>query len=96
MNLPDFSPRAVADLDGILAFIARDKPQAAAKLVARLKHRCCLVADFPELGTRREDLMEGLRSSSVGNYLIYYRPVAGRVRIERVLHAARDVDKLFG
>ena len=96
MNLPEISPRAVVDLDEILEFIARDKPQAAVKFVARLKDRCRLLADFPELGTRREDLMAGLRSSSVGNYVIYYRPITARVRIERVLHAARDVESLFG
>jgi plasmid stabilization system protein ParE len=39
MNRPEFSPRAVVDLDDILAFIARDKPQAAVKFVARLKER---------------------------------------------------------
>jgi toxin ParE1/3/4 len=96
MSLPDFSPRAVADLDEILAFVARDKPLAAVKFVGKLKDRCRLLADFPEMGTRRDDLMSGLRASSIGNYVIYYRPIESRVRIERVLHAARDVDALFG
>ncbi len=95
MSLPDFAPLAVADLDEILDFIAQDKPEAAVRFVGKLKPRCRLLADFPDLGTRRDDLASGLRTPCVGNYVIYYRPIDTRTRIERVLHAARDVEALF-
>jgi toxin ParE1/3/4 len=95
MKLPEFSPRAAADLDEILAFIARDKPLAAEKFVIRLKDKCHLLAEFPEMGRRRDDLSPGLRVFVVGNYANYYQSSDGRIRVERVLHAARDVDALF-
>jgi toxin ParE1/3/4 len=39
--------------------------------------------------------MPALRSLSVGNYLIFYRPLADGIEIVRVLHGARDIDSLF-
>lgn len=95
MKPPEFSPRAFSDLDELLEYIARDKPDAAAKFVAKLKEKCRLLARFPELGAPRVELMPTLRVFSVGNYAIYYRPLETSIRVERVLHAARDVDVFF-
>lgn len=35
--------------------------------------------------------MPALRSSPVGNYLIFYRPLPDGIEILRVLHGARDI-----
>jgi toxin ParE1/3/4 len=78
-------------LKEIAAYIRRDNPQAAKRVVERIRDVCkkTLVA-FPQGGTMRDDLSPGLRCFSVGNYVIYFR---GRnpVQIVRVLHGARDV-----
>ena len=37
----------------------------------------------------------GLRSWSVGNYVIFYRQVSTGIDIVRVLHGARDIEALF-
>lgn len=95
MNEPIFSPLAVADLEGILEYISRDKPTAAVAFVETLKGKCHTLARFPLLGPSREGLIPGLRMFPVGNYVIYYRPEGGSVRIERVLHGARDADSLL-
>jgi toxin ParE1/3/4 len=95
MNEPSFSPLAVAGLEGILDYIARDKPLAAIAFVQTLKDKSNTLARFPLLGAAREGLIPGLRMFPVGNYVIYYRPQGGGVRIERVLHGARDADALF-
>jgi toxin ParE1/3/4 len=95
MNEPFFSPLAVADLEGILEYIARDKPLAAIAFVETLKDKCYTLARFPLLGELREELIPGLRMFPVGSYVIYYRPEGGGVRIERVLHGARDVGTLL-
>lgn len=87
---------AVQDLDGILDYIARDNPTAAVSFVEILREKCNTLARFPLLGASREQLVEGLRVFSVGNYVIYYRPEGDTVRIERVLHGARDADSLLG
>lgn len=96
MREPVFSPMAVEDLDGIVEYIARDNPPAAARFVEALREKCYTLARFPLLGTTREGLIRGLRAFSVGNYVIYYRPEEDTVRVERVLHGARDADSLFG
>ena len=95
MKLPDFSPQSVADLKGIMAHIAQDKPQAAQRFVARLKEKCYFLATTPYAGTARDDLSPGLRVFSVGNFVVYFRPIDTGVRVERVLHGALDVDALF-
>jgi len=96
MREPLFSPMAVEDLDGILEYIARDNPVAAVHFVQSSKEKCNTLARFPLLGASREDLAERLRVFSAGNYVIYYRPDGETVRIERVLHGARDADSLLG
>ncbi len=46
-------------------------------------------------GIARPELAAGLRCYSVGNYVIYYRPAKDGIEVARVLHGARDVDRLF-
>jgi toxin ParE1/3/4 len=53
------------------------------------------LADFPQIGTRRDELKAGLRSQPVGNYLIFYFPLEDGIDIVRVLHGSRDVDAIF-
>lgn len=96
MTEPVFSPMAVEDLEAILQYIARDRPAAAVSFVETLKDKCNTLARFPLLGASRDHLAEGLRVFPVGSYVIYYRPERDTVRIERVLHGARDADALFG
>ena len=95
MNGPVFSPLAVQDLDGILQYIAADRPAAAVAFVNKLKDTCNLLAKYPLIGSSREELAKGLRAFSCGSYVIYFRPRGKTVRIERVLHGARDADALF-
>jgi toxin ParE1/3/4 len=46
------------------------------------------------MGRERPDLRAGLRSFTVGSYLIIYRPLADGIEVVRVLHGARDLAKL--
>jgi len=87
----EFSPQARLDLLAILRFIAADKPQAAARFAEKLELRCRLLTQFPSLGTRRDDLIPGLRVFVVRGYGIYFRNIADVVRIERVLSPGLDV-----
>jgi toxin ParE1/3/4 len=95
MSVLEFSPKAVADLESILKHIAQDKPRTATSFVAMLKEKCQLLASSPAAGTLREDLLPDIREFSVGNYVIYFRPIGDALRIERVLHGARDVGAMF-
>lgn len=91
------SPRAAADLDEIADYIARDNPIRAASFVAELEAKCRAVASAPELYPLRSDLAPSLRMAVHGRYLILYRdiPDENAVRIERVLHGARNLPRLI-
>ena len=95
MSKLSFSPLAVKDLDGILEYISQDNPTAATSFVELLKEKCQLLAQFPLLGAPRNSLAKGLRVFSVSNYVIYYRLEGNSIRIERVMHGARDMDSLI-
>jgi toxin ParE1/3/4 len=91
------SPKAVADLEEIAEYIAQDNPVRAASFVAELEATCRSVAAAPELYPARTDLAPGLRMAVHGRYLVLYRDLTGEftVRIERVLHSARDLPRLM-
>ena len=88
-------PEAESDLDEIWWYIAQDSPQNADRFLDRIQERCLALADFPQMGTSRDDLKVGLRSQPFGNYLIFYFPLEDGIDIVRVLHGARDVDAIF-
>lgn len=93
MNLL-ISSSARDDLRGIYIRIAQDRPVAADRFIERLKSRFHLLAQFPDVGTAREDLGSGIRAFSFRTYVIYFRAVGEDLLIERVLHGSRDVDHL--
>ncbi len=85
-------PAAETDLDEIWWHIAQDNPINADRFLDRILDSCHTLADFPHMGAKRDELMPGLRSHPVGNYLIYYFPLADGIEIVRVLHGSRDVN----
>ena len=85
------SEKAYEDLLGILRYVARDKPQAAVKLVDSLQQQCEFLARFPQSGTAQDDLAPDLRVFSFRGYGIYFRDLPDRVRVERVLPPGLDI-----
>ncbi|BDI20174.1 hypothetical protein ANSO36C_59760 [Nostoc cf. commune SO-36] len=53
------------------------------------------LAAMPGIDRNRPELGEGIRSFPSGNYVIFYRTVEGGIQIMRVLHGARDIEKIF-
>jgi toxin ParE1/3/4 len=47
------------------------------------------------MGQDRSELMAGLFSFPVGNYVIYYRPIDGGIEVVRVLHGPRETQPRF-
>jgi toxin ParE1/3/4 len=88
-------PLAGNDLDEIWLYIAQDNPDSADALLDKIEERCQALAQFPFIGTDRDELMPDLRSLPVGNYLIFYMPIEDGIVVVRVLHGMRDVDALF-
>jgi len=91
------SPRAAADLEEIAEYIARDNPARAATFNCR--------AGGEVQGCRRDaGFVPGshgpgsrLRMAVHGRYLLLYRdlPERSTVRVERVLHGARNLPRLL-
>lgn len=88
-------PQAEVDLDDLWWSIAQDNPDAADRVLDAIDDRCTLLAQFPRLGTSRDELLPGLRSSPVGSYLVFYLPLPDGIEVIRVLHGSRDLDRLF-
>ena len=90
-----FAPEALADLAAIYDFVAVDDRLAAERLIERLERQAAILAATPGIGRRRLELRHDLRSSAVGRYVIFYRPVTDGIEIVRVLHGMRDLDAMF-
>ncbi len=88
-------PLAEADLDDIWWYIAQDNPDAADRLLDKIEEQCQALAQFPQMGINRDELMPALRSFPIGNYLIFYFPIADGIEVIRVLSGMRDIDALF-
>ena len=91
------APEASRDLRGIRDHIAKVNPEAARRVVTRLRDMARLLACAPALGRSRPELGRDLRSFVADRYVLFYRPLQGATGIEpaRVLHGARDLDALF-
>ena len=91
-----FSPLAETDLVEIGVYIARDNPTRALSFIDELETQCDALGAFPGMGVARHDVAADMRMLPYGSYLIFYREQEDHVRIERILHRARDVDALLG
>lgn len=87
---------AVADLDDIYTFIARENAEAAQRVVVEIYRSVeTNLREHPGIG--RAGRVEGTREYILPGlpYLIPYRVKRSDVQILRVLHAARDWPKEF-
>ncbi len=91
-----YTPEADQDLIRIGSYIARDNPLAAIRWVDAIEAVCDLLAAQPGIGQRIKTKRFGdVHRHVVGNYLIYYDPTAAGIEVIRVVHGARDQDKLL-
>ena len=89
------------DLPAIYAFIARDNPAAAERVLEAVQNTFDQLAQQPECGvpykTRNPKLTDVrmLPVNGFANYLVFYRIEGGAVRILYVVHGARHLPRLF-
>lgn len=83
------------DLVSIHKFVARENLTAADRLIDDLKQKFRLLASQPLMGQQRPELAANLRSFSLGNYVVFYRPMQDGIQVARVIHAARDMGEQF-
>jgi len=91
----ELSEQAEFDLIDIWTYIAKDSVAAADNLIDHVESVCQLLAKSPLLGRARDELAPGLRSFSVGDYLIFDRPTKNGIAIVRVLSGYRNLGALL-
>lgn len=85
------SPRAVLDLEEIGDYIARDSPSRSVSFIREIRKHCRRIAKRPAAFPVRDDLAADIRMAVHGNYLIFFRVLEKTVRVDRVIHGARNL-----
>ena len=91
-----FSPEARDDLNDLYLYIAeRSGDVRAMTFIERIEAQCLGLTDFPERGTRREDIAPGLRIIGFERRVaIAFHVDPGLVTIDRILYGGRDLGVL--
>jgi len=79
------------DAFDIAYHIAQDNPAAARHFLRTLEKKLTMLARHPLAGRARPSLQKDLRSFSVGDYLVFYRPIPSGIELARILHGARHL-----
>jgi toxin ParE1/3/4 len=93
--------RARHDLSDIYIAVGRENPRAAERLYDAIEAKTYLLADYPRLGPRRDDISRGARVLTERPYLIIYEivpdtddgPVVS-VTIVRIVDGRRHLGRL--
>ena len=92
-----FAPEALDDLVEIAAYIAEDSPRAARQVAAGLKAKASdlssMAERFPVIGVRDGLVMRRRPHKSYA--IFYYLKADKHVVIARILHSARDHERLL-
>ncbi|MEJ0025540.1 MAG: type II toxin-antitoxin system RelE/ParE family toxin [Rhizomicrobium sp.] len=92
-----FRPLAEADLIELYEYIA-DKAGAkiAGGYIERIEAACFSLENFPQRGTRRDDIEPGLRTMGFERRAtIVFRVLKSEVTIVRIFYGGRDVEGLL-
>ena len=87
--------RAEQDLIDIWLSVAPDSPASADMVLDTLDAKARMLADNPEMGVARGDIMSGLRYFPWRNYLIFYHVADDTIEVYRYIHGARDYKTLL-
>jgi toxin ParE1/3/4 len=96
-----FTPQAWQDALDIIAYIAADNPEAAARFLPALEETCTQLVALPGIGSvrtfQRTDLKGVWQMAVTGfeHYLIFYTTAQRSIKVLRILHAARDFPTIF-
>jgi antitoxin ParD1/3/4/toxin ParE1/3/4 len=91
-----YTPEAEDDLLCIWEQIASDNVPSAKRVIQRLVSAIDRLAQSPGIGHWRDDLAgREYRFFAVYSYLVVYRAESSPLEIVRIVHAARDVQRLL-
>ena len=89
------SSEAEGDLLAIWLYIAEDQPVNADRYLDKLQEKALKLAEFPDLGRDRPELVKGLKSFPVDRYNLYYQITDTKLILVRVLRADRETTVIF-
>jgi toxin ParE1/3/4 len=96
-----FLPAGERDVDAIADYIAHDSLDSALRFYDAVQSDAQKLAAMPGMGPAcefRNPATVGIRFWPLGgfrNYLLFYRPLSDGVEVIRVLHGARDVERVL-
>lgn len=94
-------PQAERDLLGYYVYIGERNPDAADRFLRAAQDAIERLAAMPGTGAPRKfpnPELAGIRSLPIRgfeNYLIFYLPTDEGIDVLRVIHGARDLDRIF-
>ena len=95
------SDPAELDLRDCALYIGQDNAQAAIRFLDAADETFKRLADFPGSGAPYEAISQafhGMRRSHVSGfekYLIFYVQVPEGIKVVRVIHGSRDIERIF-
>ena len=91
-----YTPRAIADLREVLAYIEKQSPQGARKVHARIQRLINLTLDHPHVGARTSSKRLRRLVARPYPYLIFYEVADDEIVIHGVRHSARRPSSMPG
>ena len=91
-----FTRPAQADLQRIHAYIAKDNPEAASRVVARLIEQARALADHPQQGRKTDEPDVHAIVVPQIRYLVFYRVSENEIQIIHIRHTARSRPRGWG
>jgi toxin ParE1/3/4 len=87
---------AIQDIEQIADYIARRSGlDQSDRFLDKLNDKLVKIARFPKLGRVRDEILPGIRSLLIDQYLVLYMPIGGDVEIFRVVSGYQDLTGLF-
>jgi toxin ParE1/3/4 len=88
------SEAADADLEDIFDYTLEEFGLGqAVSYVSEFDDSFETISKNPEIGRKREEIREELRSLAKDKHVIFYRILSDHIRIVRILHGSRDLPK---
>jgi toxin ParE1/3/4 len=91
-----WSPRAIADLEGIWRYYVEIAGPDTAEVIVREIHEAAgLLATHQFAGRARDDIRPELRSIIAAPHVLFYHVTDDAPQIVRVLDGRQDIDDIF-
>ena len=85
------TPRAIADLDDIRAYLTERNPRGAERVRQRIEQAIATLAEFSKIGRPTHLACVSVATVLRYPYLVYYTVSGRELNIFHIRHAARDI-----